>query len=152
MMKRLMNIVLIMVAMLAGVYWYLFFPDYIGTKEDAYLLTSKGWIPDILPPGSYDIREIHNLDISVGWGTFRFQEEEAALFRQRLEYESKGLSPNERATELIAQAKSGEQYYLVCHGIWDGHALIFVDWQSLSGSFYNNMRGYIAGANFCIDE
>jgi hypothetical protein len=32
----------------------------------------RGWVPEILPAGSNDITEIHDLDTNVGTGTFRF--------------------------------------------------------------------------------
>lgn len=44
---------------------------------------SRGWIPSFLPEGTFEIREVHNLDTNETWGTFRFKpEEKTEVLRQ----------------------------------------------------------------------
>jgi len=35
-------------------------------------IIERGWVPELLPAGSKDITEIHDLDTNTGTGTFRF--------------------------------------------------------------------------------
>ncbi|MEW6761621.1 MAG: hypothetical protein AB1437_12410 [Pseudomonadota bacterium] len=39
-------------------------------------LFERGWLPDILPPSSRDIRTAHHLDLNAASGDFRFTPEE----------------------------------------------------------------------------
>ena len=41
----------------------------------------QGWVPEILPAGSKDITEIHNLDTNTGTGTFRFPSADLDAFK-----------------------------------------------------------------------
>jgi len=41
----------------------------------------RGWVPEILPAGSTDITETHNLDTNVGMGTFRFPSADLDAFK-----------------------------------------------------------------------
>jgi|GEM_PF-650389 len=41
----------------------------------------RGWVPEILPAGSKDITETHNLDTNVGMGTFRFPSADLDAFK-----------------------------------------------------------------------
>ena len=41
----------------------------------------QGWVPEILPAGSKDITETHNLDTNVGMGTFRFPSADLDAFK-----------------------------------------------------------------------
>lgn len=47
------------------------FYNYKGLKESGYL--SKGWIPEILPDDSYQIKEVHNLDNNHVLGAFKYR-------------------------------------------------------------------------------
>jgi len=42
---------------------------------------AQGWVPEILPAGSKDITETHNLDTNVGMGTFRFPSADLDAFK-----------------------------------------------------------------------
>ncbi len=41
----------------------------------------QGWVPEILPAGSKDITETHNLDTNLGMGTFRFPSADLDAFK-----------------------------------------------------------------------
>lgn len=47
----------------------------------------RGWIPHGLPPGSYEIREAHDLDSNRRWGVFNFPSNEAEQLRAALDGE-----------------------------------------------------------------
>jgi len=40
-----------------------------------------GWVPELLPAGSTDITEIHDLDANTGTGTFRFPSADLDAFK-----------------------------------------------------------------------
>ena len=41
----------------------------------------RGWVPELLPAGSTDITEIHDLDKNTGTGTFRFPSADLDSFK-----------------------------------------------------------------------
>ena len=41
----------------------------------------SGWVPELLPTGSTDILETHNLDTNTGTGTFRFPSADLDAFK-----------------------------------------------------------------------
>lgn len=45
----------------------------------------KGWIPEGLPPGTYEMRSAHNLDTNARWGLFSFPAAEAPQLKTLLE-------------------------------------------------------------------
>ncbi len=47
----------------------------------------RGWIPEGLPPRTYEIREAHDLDSNRRWGLFSFQLEESDVLRRLLKAE-----------------------------------------------------------------
>jgi len=47
-------------------------------------LFERGWLPDVLPPSSVDIRTVNNLDVDTSSGSFGFQPSEASLLFGRL--------------------------------------------------------------------
>jgi len=137
----------VLAATLSSGYFYIFTPDYIGERKDAEFLIARGWIPDALPNGAYDIHEEHSLDLNIGWGNFRFRESEKLGFRKILAERSSELHPNESAIEIIKDYKNHNSY-LVYHGASDGHSLILVDWSSNEGVFYYDSKGYISNGPF----
>jgi hypothetical protein len=44
----------------------------------------KGWLPDNLPGGSYQVREVHVIDTGETWGEVRFPPAERAEFEKTL--------------------------------------------------------------------
>jgi hypothetical protein len=44
-------------------------------------IIERGWVPELLPAGSKDITEIHNLDTNTGTGTFRFPSADLDAFK-----------------------------------------------------------------------
>lgn len=55
-------------------------PTITAAKEDI----QRGWIPEILPDSTSQIRESHNLDLNIGHGTFLFGVTNAQQFRAAL--------------------------------------------------------------------
>jgi hypothetical protein len=45
----------------------------------------KGWIPEGLPAGTFEMRSAHNLDTNARWGLFSFPVAEAPHFKAQLE-------------------------------------------------------------------
>ena len=43
----------------------------------------RGWVPELLPAGSNDITEIHDLDRNTGTGTFRFPSADLEAFKNQ---------------------------------------------------------------------
>ncbi len=41
----------------------------------------RGWVPALLPAGSTDLKEVHDLDKNTGTGTFRFPSAELDTFK-----------------------------------------------------------------------
>lgn len=41
----------------------------------------RGWVPELLPSGSTDISETHNLDANTGTGTFKFPSADLDAFK-----------------------------------------------------------------------
>jgi hypothetical protein len=44
-------------------------------------IIERGWVPELLPAGSTDITEIHDLDANTGTGTFRFPSADLDAFK-----------------------------------------------------------------------
>lgn len=44
-------------------------------------IIERGWVPELLPAGSKDITEIHDLDTNTGTGTFRFPSADLDAFK-----------------------------------------------------------------------
>lgn len=66
--------------------------DYGGTDKvfsqhanlaAARLTIQHGWIPELLPAGSNDIWETHDLDTNVGGGGFQFPSNDLAAFKNQ---------------------------------------------------------------------
>ncbi len=47
------------------------YSNYEELKSSGYL--SNGWIPELIPDNSFEIREIHNIDINHVFGTFKYR-------------------------------------------------------------------------------
>ena len=59
------------------------FSNYEELKAGRYL--SNGWIPELLPDNSYEIREIHNLDNNHVFGTFQYRSDSFEILIDTLE-------------------------------------------------------------------
>lgn len=51
----------------------------------------RGWVPDGLPEGTYELREAHDLDSNRRWGLFNFPPGEADALRDLLEHSETSL-------------------------------------------------------------
>ncbi len=65
-----------------------YYSNYQDLKASGYL--AKGWIPEILPECSYDIREIHNMDNNHIFGTFKYQSDSFVNSIDSLEKSDRG--------------------------------------------------------------
>jgi hypothetical protein len=45
---------------------------------------ARGWTPECLPTGAYNIKESHDLDLDVGNGSFRFSEADVATLQKNI--------------------------------------------------------------------
>ena len=51
-------------------------------RNDGFI--EKGWLPDRLPPSTYDISYANNLDLSTATGRFRFEPKDYPLLQHQL--------------------------------------------------------------------
>lgn len=71
-------------------------------------LFERGWLPDILPETTTDIRTSNDLDISVSVGEFRFPRADAAAFYAKLQPEAPESSPLRDWNEIVVDySRSG---------------------------------------------
>jgi hypothetical protein len=63
------------------------FADTVSTRHAnlaaAHLTIQHGWIPELLPAGSNDIWETHNLDSNIGGGGFQFPSNDLEAFKNQ---------------------------------------------------------------------
>jgi hypothetical protein len=61
--------------------------DHYATLVDARAdsLFQRGWLPDILPPSSHDIRTSNDLDLNTSSGQFHFKPQEFPQFAASLQ-------------------------------------------------------------------
>jgi hypothetical protein len=85
--------ILVALGLLGSVYavFLLLWPGDVVTRHYANIaearadeIFGRGWLPDILPPSSHDIKTSSNLDINTSWGEFAFTPTEYAQFAARI--------------------------------------------------------------------
>jgi len=66
-----------------------------ATLQDAKAddMSAKGWLPEVLPPSSRDLRISINLDLNVSFGEFHFDPGEFKLLVSRLHPYARSHSP-----------------------------------------------------------
>ena len=68
-------------------------------------LLARGWLPDILPASSRDIRTVNNLDLNLSDGEFSFKPQDAAGFVSRMQpYKATPAQP-ESIEPLVAKMR-----------------------------------------------
>ncbi|NBR42103.1 MAG: hypothetical protein EBU04_04345 [Verrucomicrobia bacterium] len=73
----------------------------------------QGWVPEILPAGSKDITETHNLDTNVGMGTFQFPSADLDAFKAQAR-QLAGAEVNEVSTiTSVVYARDRSRFELV---------------------------------------
>jgi hypothetical protein len=55
------------------------YPNLAGARLAGVI--ERGWVPELLPAGSTDLTEIHDLDKNTGTGTFRFPSADLEAFK-----------------------------------------------------------------------
>lgn len=87
-------------------------------------LFEKGWLPDILPPSSVDIRTSNNLDLDVSTGEFSFEPAQYASFAARLTPYQTMPSPFADFEADVA-AKEGRGFQARCF-VEQGYVWVFL--------------------------
>jgi hypothetical protein len=83
----------------------------------------RGWLPDILPPSSHDIRTSNNLDRNTSEGEFYFNQEHAGTFYGQLHRGSPTPGGSEQWQQLLAErAQEGLDPWWYMQG---GHTWVF---------------------------
>jgi hypothetical protein len=120
------------------------YPTLADAKRDGAI--ARGWLPNVLPDGSRNIREIHSIDDPRSWSTFEFSPEDAVGLREALsESGSAGLpvavpSPGVQWWPDVLEGKlsppaierSGLTLYM------SGSGLFAIDWKSRRGFVYRD--------------
>jgi hypothetical protein len=90
--------------------------DEYDTIEEARKnhLFEKGWLPDLLPASTYDLKVVTAVEIPAGHGKFRFDPKEYHDFAAKLEPHegvmSKVESDNESIRELLDRGYEAHAY------------------------------------------
>jgi len=109
---RLVPLALVVLAAIAGC-------DTVTSRYDnlaqarADDLFERGWLPDVLPPSSRDIRVSNDLNLNISEGGFRFAPTEFALLQTRLNPLSDAAHPFTRAFDdrIKSHLQAGEPAY-----------------------------------------
>ena len=76
-------------------------------------IIERGWVPELLPAGSTDITEIHDLDTNTGTGTFRFPSADLDAFKAQAR-QLAGAEVNEVSTIThVVYARDRSRFELV---------------------------------------
>jgi hypothetical protein len=76
-------------------------------------IIERGWVPELLPAGSTDITEIHDLDANTGTGTFRFPSADLDAFKAQAR-QLAGAEVNEVSTIThVVYARDRSRFELV---------------------------------------
>ena len=46
----------------------------------------RGWVPSLLPEGTVNIRDVHNLDVNTGTGSFQFPSKNLAAYQEKVRH------------------------------------------------------------------
>lgn len=79
--------------------------DSISDAKDSRVF-EKGWLPDLLPTSTYDLKVITTVEVSAGRGEFRFSPNEYRAFSQRLSTYDGRVSKIERDAEAMGKLLS----------------------------------------------
>ena len=88
-------------------------------------LIERGWVSAYLPRSSTDIEESHNLDLNVGWVSFRFMPGDTALAREHCHL----LHESARGEKYVCPPFDGETSILVLTS--DGHGELTLDFDGV---------------------
>ena len=76
-------------------------------------IIERGWVPELLPAGSTDISETHDLDTNTGTGTFRFPSADLDAFKAQAR-QLAGAEVNEVSTLThVVYARDRSRFELV---------------------------------------
>jgi hypothetical protein len=92
--------------------------DEYDTIDDAKKnhVFDKGWLPDILPPSTHDLKVVTTVEISAGRGNFSFDPQDYGAFYMRLSAyngrKSKVDEDNRAIERLLAKGYEARAYSL----------------------------------------
>ena len=73
----------------------------------------RGWVPELLPAGSNDITEIHDLDRNTGTGTFRFPSADLEAFKNQARQFAGTDLKEASAVTYVAYSRDRSRFELV---------------------------------------
>ncbi len=76
-------------------------------------IIERGWVPELLPAGSKDITEIHNLDTNTGTGTFRFPSADLDTFKAQARQLAGAEVKEVSAITYVVYARDRSRFELV---------------------------------------
>jgi hypothetical protein len=76
-------------------------------------IIERGWVPELLPAGSTDIWETHNLDTNAGTGTFRFPSAELVAFKAQTHQQASAEVKEVSTIVTIVYSRDGSRFELV---------------------------------------
>ena len=107
-----------------------------STLADARVDVEKGWIPPILPPSTYSIRDTHDLDLNLGEGSFLFDPKEFEVLMNGLSatpnFSSRFL-PKDAERKALEKAGFSFRQHFANDTIWlvaatrDGHGRYWME-------------------------
>jgi hypothetical protein len=60
------------------------YADAAAAQEDGAF--ERGWVPSLLPEGTVNIRDVHNLDANTGTGSFQFPSKNLAAYQEKVRH------------------------------------------------------------------
>jgi hypothetical protein len=76
-------------------------------------IIERGWVPELLPTGSTDITEIHDLDTNTGTGTFRFPSADLDAFKAQARQQASAEVKEVSTITHVVYARDRSRFELV---------------------------------------
>jgi hypothetical protein len=73
----------------------------------------SGWVPELLPTGSTDILETHNLDTNTGTGTFRFPSADLVAFKDQARQQASAEVKEVSTVTYVVYSRDRSRFELV---------------------------------------
>jgi hypothetical protein len=73
----------------------------------------RGWVPELLPAGSTDILETHNLDTNTGTGTFRFPSADLVAFKDQARQQASAEVKEVSTVTYVVYSRDRSRFELV---------------------------------------
>ena len=73
----------------------------------------RGWVPELLPAGSTDLTEIHDLDKNTGTGTFRFPSADLVAFKDQARQQASAEVKEVSTVTYVVYSRDRSRFELV---------------------------------------